>query len=679
MENIPGSAAEQPGQKTDFGVVNSRLTLAAFRQLCGNMSGIQFVKVVFDRERDEVHFVNDKAYIFHVDYIAEQCMGTNRAEVRAHIDAFNKSVYQSAGRRFYLGILSLQRRTGKDATAALVRRDDARPFFTLETVEIDNMDEPMVLLFYNQVKKWIDPAWEFCFKPANHEQEMMVGGMDSKTLPRVFNHELYADASYIALNTGKTRGRLRIFMSTEEFVAAKGTIEWYDILVMDRVPDDIPRVAGIINSHQTTPLSHTNVLAHGWGIPNAIQKGARAAMLSQGLNETWVTYAVEAGADRVSIERCDPAQVDLTRPAWRANVIALDPPEPDFSRIVALEHLRMTDGSRYGTKAANLGELHHLLSKGSRRITGYYAAPRPPRDNLLPYLASWLGCDEADVAHGALGFLRETIHVPRGIALPFAIQQRFLESSPQIQQCIGKLKMALELDAKEVDSLCVRLQQLIKKMPIADDLRDTIDEAIVTHLGGVCHFVVRSSSNAEDLPHFSAAGIYDSLTHVSTADNIFRSIKQVWASLVSPRSVRMRQQVGISLDDVYMGVIIQEQVVADLGGVMVTTNPLNAKQDWRNVYINASRKSSQAVVDGTSEPYQFLFNTVEGGGRTLSLGDEAQDLSASEHDLLQKLAFVGRLLQSHFSPDYTYNVPIDVEWAACGGKLSILQSRPYAH
>jgi hypothetical protein len=669
LENVQPTAAPGIGQKVSLsGVVNTKLTLAVFQQLCGHMSGIQFIKVVYDKERDELHFVNDKAYAFHVDYVAEQCLGSTSDEVRARIDEFNKDVYFSPTRRFFLGILSLQRRVNQDVT-----------FFTLETVEIDNMDGAMVVQFFKKVKLRMDPAWELCFKPANHDQEIIVSNVDHASLPRVFNHELYAGASFIPLNYGKTTGRIRIFMSREEFLAAKSTIEWFDILVMDRVPDDIPRVAGLINSHQTTPLSHTNVLAHGWGIPNAIQKGARAALLGRGLNDAWVTYAVEPGADKIVVERAERDESVKSRPAWRANVIALEPPQPDYSKIVSIEHLRATDRPRYGTKAANLGELFHLLAKGSRKLTGYYSIPRPLRNNLLSYLASWLGCETADVDYSALTFMRETVHIPRGIALPFAIQQRFLESSPQIQQFIGKLKMALELDAKEVDSLCVRLQQLIKNTPMSDDLRDIIDEAIAVHLSGVRSFVVRSSSNAEDLENFSAAGIYESLTHVTTVDNIFRSIKQVWASLVSPRSIRLRQQVGISLDDVYMGVIIQEQVEADLGGVMVTTNPLNAKQDWRNVYINASRNSSQAVVEGKGEPYQFLYNTVEGGGRTLALGDQAEDLSVAEHDIMQKLAFVGRLLQSHFSPDYTYNTPIDVEWAAQGDKLFILQMRPYAH
>ncbi|MEV6442365.1 PEP/pyruvate-binding domain-containing protein [Amycolatopsis sp. NPDC051716] len=266
--------------------------------------------------------------------------------------------------------------------------------------------------------------------------------------------------------------------------------------------------------------------------------------------------------------------------------------------------------------------------------------------------------------------------MPRGIALPFSLQRRFLESSPRIQQAIGKLKMALELDAREIEPLCVELQGLIRSARLPGALAGEIDSALVSQLAGVRAFVVRSSSNAEDLAGFSAAGIYESHNHVTTAERIFASVKEVWASLVSVRSVRLRQQAGISLDECYMGVVIQEQVGADFGGVLVTTNPMN-RADFRTVYVNVSPRVTD-VVDGSALPMQYLYSTVEGGGRTLSLGDAPADLDSRAHDQLQRLAIAGRLLQGHFSPDYTFDSPVDVEWLADGEHLHLVQLRPYS-
>ena len=45
---------------------------------------------------------------------------------------------------------------------------------------------------------------------------------------------------------------------------------------------------------------------------------------------------------------------------------------------------------------------------------------------------------------------------------------------------------------------------------------------------------------------------------------------------------------------------------------------------------------------------------------------------------ISRRALVGRLLQSHFSQDYTFAMPLDIEWVIDGKSLYILQIRPYA-
>jgi hypothetical protein len=671
------------------GIVGERLTLPAFFQLSGNLAGYPFVKLVVDRSdsgKPVIHFINHAKYQFHSDYIAEVILKTSIAEVEKDIDAFNYQVYLSPDRKFFLGILAYH--TSKSQHSAGER------FFSLETVEIDTMDASMVKSFYSWVKDFVDPTVPLLFKPANHLQEAISSKIDPAELPRVFSHELFSSSQFIALNSGIARGRLRSFKTEAAYRAEMSTLEWYDILVMHRVPDDIPRIAGMINAHHTTPLSHTNVLANGWRIPNSIQLGIFNRIGKEGLEGQWVQYKVDSTLSQVDLTPiARPKEIDQ-RPAWSIQRIKLEEPETAHTPIVDLDCLRMSDRYRYGTKAANLGELRFILENGSERLLGFYKIRRPPRPNLLPYLAKLFRMPESVgppvLARAAWDFLRSTLQIPKGIALPFSVQQEFLESSPRIQQALGKLKMALELNAREVDSICLNLQTMIRTARMPDRLRNYIDSQIANHLGGVSSFVVRSSSNAEDLENFSAAGIYESINHVTTAENIFQSIKEVWASLLSPRSVRLRQEVGISLDDSYMGVIIQEEIRheetckemsgepnSQMGGVLVTANPVNREGDFRNVFINASTHSVGHIVQGCELPYQYLFNTVEGGGRTLSIGNATEDLSESQKRVLQKLALAGRLLQSHFSPNYTFSSPVDIEWLANAQGIFILQLRPF--
>jgi len=655
------------GENGIAAVLNQRLTLAAFSQLAGHLAGYPFVKIVVDQQQSTIHFINHARFQFHADYIAARLLGIPQQQLEREIDAFNESVYQAPERRFYLGVLALHQ-----------TRDDQK-FFSLETVEVDTMNAQMVQFFYRFVKEWVDPALPILFKPANHLQETIMGQIDVGEMPRVFSHELFASAEFVPLNSGIAQGRLRAFETEQQYRDLRSTLEWHDIIVMRRVPDDIPRVLGIINAEHTTPLSHTNVLASGWQVPNSIQLGIFDRIEKEKLNGEWVRYSVQQDANEVFLKKIErPAEAD-TRPAWSIQKITLEEPEIANTPIIPLEKLRMSDRYKYGTKAANLGELRYVLDHGSERLLGFYRVRRPPRANLLPYLGKFLGVhDSADMARSCWEFLREFIRIPRGIAIPFALQREFLESQPQIQQAIGKLKMALELNARQADSLAVSLEQMIRRSRMPDRIRNYIDDEISRHLGGVSSFVVRSSSNAEDLEHFSAAGIYESVNCVTTAENIFASIKQVWASLLAPRSVRLRQEVGISLDDSYMGVIIQEEIPSLMGGVLVTTNPMN-KGDFRNVYLNISPRSVTQIVQGAELPYQYLYNVVEGGGRTLSLGGSTKDLSDERKAILQKLAFAGRLLQSHFSPDYTFSTPADIEWLLGEDGVYVVQLRPYAH
>lgn len=657
--SLTSVVAPSPAPENVAALIGERLSLSALHQLGGTLGGYSFVKVVVDRENAVIHFLNDARHSFHAIYIGEEILGVPEERVRAEIDSYNQEFYHAPDRRFLLGILALHPHGEKK-------------LLSLETVEVDTMPAALIREFHAFVARYVDPALPLLFKPANQLQERIVREIPSGELPRVFAHELFSTAPFVALNPGTATGRLRAFRTEAEYRAA--TLDWSDIIVMDRVPDDIPRLSGIVNARHTTPLSHTNVLATGWQIPNAVQLGALADIERRELDGKWVEYTVDAQALSLR-EISQPA--GATPPSWYAQRVTLEEPESEHSPIVNLARLRAADRYRYGTKAANLGELHHVLAHGSQRLLGFYQVPRPPRENLLPYLARLLDVPaEADLHAAARRLLDDHVRVPRGIALPFSLQRRFLESSPRIQQAIGKLKMALELDAREIEPLCVELQSLIRSARLPGSLAGEIDSALVSQLAGVRTFVVRSSSNAEDLAGFSAAGIYESLNHVTTAERIFASVKEVWASLVSVRSVRLRRQAGISLDECYMGVVIQEQVAADFGGVLVTTNPMN-RADFRTVYVNVSPKVTD-VVDGSALPMQYLYSTVEGGGRTVSLGDAAADLDEAAHEQLQRLAVTGRLLQGHFSPDYTFDSPVDVEWLADGEHLHLVQLRPYS-
>ncbi|MEV6442364.1 hypothetical protein [Amycolatopsis sp. NPDC051716] len=348
--SLTSVVAPSPAPETVAALVGERLSVSALHQLGGTLGGYSFVKVVVDREQAKIHFLNHARHSFHAIYIGEEILGVGEERVRAEIDSYNEAFYHAPDRRFLLGILALHPQ-----------------MLSLETVEVDTMPAELIREFHAFVARYTDPSLPLLFKPANQLQERIVREIPASELPRVFAHELFSTAPFVALNPGTATGRVRAFRTEAEYRAA--TLDWTDIIVMDRVPDDIPRLAGIVNTRHTTPLSHTNVLATGWQIPNAVQLGALAEIERRGLDGKWVEYTVDAQA--LSLREVDePA--DAAPPAWYAQRVTLEQPEAEHSPIVNLARLRASDRHRYGTKAANLGELHHVLAHGSQRLLGFY-------------------------------------------------------------------------------------------------------------------------------------------------------------------------------------------------------------------------------------------------------------------------------------------------------------------
>ncbi|MGW3493178.1 PEP/pyruvate-binding domain-containing protein [Streptomyces sp. NPDC001020] len=664
---LPTDVAEPA---TDRTVVGENLSLPLFRTLSGVLAGHSYLKVVVDRAESTWHLLDTAVHPFHVNYIATRVLGMDVAELDAALDEFNASVYMDPGRRFLLGVLSLHTDGDVEGTE--------RTFLVLETTEADTMDGELLEFFYSFVRERLDGRLPLLLKPANHGQEEELAAVSEQRVPRILSHQLFGTRTRTPLNPGDAMGRLHHFRTVEEYEAAAGGLGWSDIVAMPCLPDDVQRVAGFINTMPITPLSHTNVLASGWGIPNAIVRDLEQLIEKDGLDGAWVRYRV--CEDEITLERMEEVP-ELRAPAWHQQRIRLEPPLLQDAPVLSLHRLRSADRDRYGTKAANLGELHHVLDSRTADLTAFYGRPRPPRENLYGHLAARLGLhapSAVELRAAAASFVADTVEAPEGVALPFSLLHRFLTSSPALQQGIGKLKMALELDATDVlDSLCLQLQHLIRHTPMPDSVAQEITRACHTSLAAGGRLVVRSSSNAEDLPGFSAAGVYDSVTAVRGTGKLLDSVRQVWASLLSPRSVRLRHQVGISPDETYMGVIIQVYVPAALGGVLVTCNPTR-REDFRNVYLNCSPGSPEQVVEGKTLPQQYLYNTVEGGGRTVDLGSSSEQLPATTRARLADLSLTGRLLQSHFSAPQV-DGPLDIEWLLTDqGSFRLVQIRPYA-
>src|SRR5438874_2682889 len=231
------------------------------------------VLFVVDRlDHNRIYYVNTKRYPFHKDFVNGTYLSLERGQV------FFENNYLKANRRFILGTIAYQ---------TPVRR------WTFECWQDDLIPADQRKLASDIIDKtFFVPV---IFKPNSLRQEQVSANIPG--LQRVLQTDISKEQDYQALNVAKALGRIHVIPKLHEHVE----IGFNEILVLDEVPVQLPPVAGIITTKPSTPLSHINLLAKGWGIPNVYIKNAQE--LFKQYNGWWVEF--DARRDTYSIKRAD--------------------------------------------------------------------------------------------------------------------------------------------------------------------------------------------------------------------------------------------------------------------------------------------------------------------------------------------------------------------------------------
>lgn len=475
------------------------------------------------------------------------------------------------------------------------------------------------------------------FRPDSNYQEGIA--QQTTGVPFILNDQLYKLADYAAFNKGSAVGKLRLV--PPDVPESELTFSGDEIVVLKTPLSDITPVAGIISEQFSTPLSHVSLRARGWKIPNIGLRDAQKKLAALADKQVWfsandVSYELRAATDS------EIAAAKLRAEQAHPPVIL---PKADLAtdELRLLSAMRAKDEVIYGPKAANLGEIMNAN---------------------LPGFA-----------------------VPEGFSIPFRFYQEHLASAG-----VTKLIESLLADPTAAADPTLRktkLEQIraaIEKAPLASGLRDKV-AARLAEFGDRGVFV-RSSTNAEDLPTFSGAGLHDTKPNVRGLDAVCDAIKFVWASTWTLRAYEARTHARIDQKVVYGSALIQLGVDATAAGVMVTVHPTDPN-DERNYTINAKSGLGIAVVDGRKVPESLLVNWYNRGIRVLSRSDEDVRLEFDEaggvrevpnpnkgkpvltNEMAWQLAATGRALTKLFR-----NNKLDIEWVYAGDQLYIVQTRP---
>jgi phosphoenolpyruvate synthase/pyruvate phosphate dikinase len=238
----------------------------------------------------------------------------------------------------------------------------------------------------------------------------------------------------------------------------------------------------------------------------------------------------------------------------------------------------------------------------------------------------------------------------------------------------------------------LKLEQLrndIQKAKFNAGLRRAIIQKWRTQLGRRPVFV-RSSSNSEDLPNFSGAGLYSSVANVKDEEKLIEAVKKVWASLWKFEAYEARVRNYVSQKDVYMSALIQVGVDMNKGGVMITKDPFDEENEA--VYISAVCGHNSKVVDNSGIPEQIMFIPKSNSVIVMTLSDQENSLAFDENGDLKETADKCANTQKRVLTDLqarnlaktAINIrnvfgkkEQDIEWGIMNGRVYIVQARPY--
>jgi pyruvate,water dikinase len=163
-----------------------------------------------------------------------------------------------------------------------------------------------------------------------------------------------------------------------------------------------------------------------------------------------------------------------------------------------------------------------------------------------------LGKDDTAVAGGKganLGELtRAGLPVPSGFVVT---AEAYLVSMDRggvredLRAALGAALVVADLPA-ELTSACDRLQELVRKAVVPDEIRDAMLDAYHS-LGPDVRVAVRSSATSEDTAGTSFAGMNATFTNVA-GDEVIGRLRDCWASLFGPRVVAYRASRQIRRD-----------------------------------------------------------------------------------------------------------------------------------
>jgi len=445
-----------------------------------------------------------------------------------------------------------------------------------------------------------------------------------------FDSDLYSNIAFLPLNSAKSFGLLREMKNAEARPSPR------DIVIYKTLPNQMPRVAGVITEARQTPLSHVNLRAVQDKIPNAYVKNAVSDDRIKSLIGKLVSY--EVTSQGFKIKEATKSDVDKHFASIRPTAAQIPPRDLGFKEIKPLKELKFENGNSFGVKSSNLAAMHQFK-------------------------------------------LPEGV-VPDGYAIPFYFYDEFMKHNrfyDEVDRILNDKNLQEDRDA--LKNALSQLQKKVEAGTMPDWMMESLGHAQTKFPEGTS-IRCRSSTNNEDLPGFSGAGLYDSFTHKPNEGHLSKSVKQVFASLWNFRAFEERAFYRIDHKATAMGVLMHPNFKNEqANGVAVTDDVLYESSG--NYYLNTQIGEDLVTnPDAESSPEEVLLGwRKEYGDQVIRRSTASEKPLLGEAELDEMRKHLGRI-HAKFAKLYKKTdrdqFAMEVEFKITEqGKVVIKQARPW--